>query len=133
MDRHRDKLKALHEGLDAKSSVSIAAYKRSMIASAKARAKKRGIPFNITVEDIVIPDVCPVLGIELEFNRGGRGASRDTSPSLDKVVPALGYVKGNVLIVSNRANRIKSDATVPELEAVAAFYRNHVHNDWMKP
>jgi hypothetical protein len=46
----------------------------------------------------------------------------DASPELDRIVPSLGYVKGNVLVVSRRANRIKTDATVEELQQVASFY-----------
>lgn len=48
------------------------------------------------------------------------------SPSLDKIVPELGYVKGNIVVVSLRANQIKSDATIEELQAVAKFY-NRFH------
>lgn len=88
-------------------------------ASALERARKAGIPFDITVEDIVIPEHCPVLGIPLQTNEG---LARDNSPSLDKIVPERGYVKGNIIVISNRANRIKYDATVDELQKVANYY-----------
>lgn len=133
MDRHREKLSDLHQGLDTREPLSIAAYKRGMLSAARHRAKKANLPFNITVDDIHIPDACPVLGIELQFNRGGRGHARDTSPSLDKVLPKLGYVRGNILVVSNRANTLKSNATVTELQALARFYSKHMIEDWMKP
>lgn len=92
-----------------------------MLANAKARAAKAGVPFALTRADIVIPTHCPVLGIEL-VRRIGRKGGADSSPSLDRVIPSLGYVPGNVVVVSRRANRIKTDATTEELEAVADFY-----------
>ena len=97
----------------------------TMLARAKSRATKGGHPFSLTREDIVIPDRCPILGIPLVVNSGRRGGE-DNSPSLDKIVPALGYVRGNVEIISNRANRIKSDASLEEVEAVAAWLARHV-------
>jgi hypothetical protein len=91
-----------------------------MVRNARNRARKAGVPFNITKDDIVIPSHCPVLGIPL-FPRVGRGGG-DNSPSLDKIKPELGYVPGNIIVVSFKANRIKSDATIRELRDVASFY-----------
>ena len=79
-------------------------------AAAKERADKYGIDFNIDVEDIVIPEVCPVLGIPINISLG-RGRRQPDSPSLDKFYPEKGYVKGNIQVISWRANRIKSDGT----------------------
>ena len=79
---------------------------------AKARAKKRGIPFNIELEDIVIPSKCPVFGTE--FVKG----NHHLCASIDKIVPELGYVKGNIQIISNRANMLKGDASAEELKKV---------------
>lgn len=94
-------------------------YRRIVLDRVRSRAKLRGIPFDLELEDIVIPEVCPVLGIRLE--RATRGTT-DSSPSVDRIKPELGYTKGNIVIVSSRANRIKSDATPQELTAVARFY-----------
>lgn len=80
-----------------------------MVRAAKGRAKKQGVPFDITVEDIVIPEKCPALGIPLNWNIG-RG--KDDSPSLDKIIPNRGYVKGNVAVISARANKIKHNASL---------------------
>lgn len=91
-----------------------------MVVAARQRAKKAGVPFDLTAEDIAIPDACPVLGIPLEASFG---RSTPQSPSLDRVIPKLGYVKGNVLVVSNRANVIKGDASVEELGLVYLYYR----------
>lgn len=101
-----------------------------MLGAAKARASRKGLPFNLTLGDLTLPATCPVLGIDLDF---GAGAASDHSPSLDRIVPALGYVRGNVLIVSTRANRIKNDASVEELRRVAAFYETFIRQHWMQP
>lgn len=66
---------------------------RSLLRSAKCRAKKRGIPFSITLKDVVVPTHCPVLGLAL-VPHFGRGGGEPDSPSLDRIVPALGYVPG---------------------------------------
>jgi hypothetical protein len=101
-----------------------------MVRAAKARATKAGVPFDLTADDVTIPQLCPALGIPLVV---GQNKASDSSPSLDRVMPPLGYVRGNVLVLSNRANRIKNDATPPELRAVADFIEHHVSTAWMKP
>lgn len=81
--------------------------------AARLRATKKSIPFNIELSDIVIPEYCPYLKIKLETKNGnGRQAS---SPSLDRVVPELGYVKGNIEVISDKANMMKSNANKEEL------------------
>ena len=87
-----------------------------MYHSAKERAKKKGLPFDIEVSDIIIPAFCPLLCIPLK--RANKVAD-DNSPTLDRLLPHLGYVKGNVLVISNKANRIKSNASVDDLMMVA--------------
>jgi hypothetical protein len=79
----------------------------------KSRASTKGIPFEIEVSDIVIPEFCPLLGIKLntEPNKDNRWAS----PSIDRLIPEKGYIKGNILICSMRANTIKNNASVDEL------------------
>jgi len=84
---------------------------------AQGRARRKGIEFNITVEDVdtIWPyeNVCPILGLELIPNIGNT-APADNSPSLDRIDPNRGYVKGNIAIISYRANMIKSVAFGPE-------------------
>ncbi len=92
---------------------------KQMWHSARNRAKKQGLPFTIGVEDLKIPKFCPVLGMEL---KRGTVKNRNSSPSLDRIIPELGYVPGNVVVVSFRANRIKNDSSIEELLLVAAFY-----------
>jgi hypothetical protein len=80
------------------------------------------LPFNLSFRDIVIPELCPILGIALQ--RGLEGGL-DNSPSLDRIVPRKGYVKGNVRVISNRANRIKSDSTPEELARILTYVLSH--------
>ena len=91
-----------------------------MLKSARKRAKNKGLDFDLEITDIIIPDNCPVLSIPL-FK--GKGSASDNSPALDRIVPSKGYIKGNVAVISTRANRIKSNATYSEIQMVA---------DWVK-
>lgn len=91
---------------------------RNILSRVKFRAKEYGLDFNLDIEDIIIPSNCPVLGMPLVMQVGkGRGLHPD-SPSLDRINPKLGYVKGNVRIISSRANLLKNNATVAELASV---------------
>lgn len=93
---------------------------RMVWLKARQRAAEKGVPFTVTVEDLPpIPELCPVFGIEL---RWGIGAPTDNSPSLDRIVPELGYVPGNIHWISNRANTLKRDATPEELRKVADYF-----------
>lgn len=78
---------------------------------AKNRASQKGLEFNIEVEDIEIPDTCPVLGKRLRVNT-------KYSPSIDRIDPNKGYIKNNIRIISNRANTLKNNASIEELEAL---------------
>lgn len=93
----------------------------AMWNSAKRRAKDRGVPFTIRPEDIVIPPCCPVLGMPLKRKDPSHRGPAEHSPSLDRIRPELGYVPGNIVVISHRANRIKNDATLEELQRVAAW------------
>ena len=78
---------------------------------AKQRSRKKGMEFSITVEDLHVPEFCPLLGVKLD----SYSDSVDVHPSIDRIDSSKGYVKGNVWVISHRANRIKSDATCEEL------------------
>lgn len=86
--------------------------------NAYSRAIKNNIAFTITIDDIVVPDVCPVLGVPFE-----RGHSKWTY-SLDKVRPSEGYVPGNVAVISNEANRLKSYMTDETIENMLRYVRS---------
>lgn len=87
----------------------------TMLVHSRDRAQRKGLALDLTVEDIVIPERCPLLGVKLA-PRGSPLSKRDLCPSLDRIRSSLGYVKGNVWVISFRANRIKCDATLEELE-----------------
>lgn len=112
----------------------IKAYKREQIRKyperylhhmARIRAKKKRVPFELTVENVTIPTHCPILGIPLSINSGKSGPN---SPTLDRIIPQLGYVPGNVIVMSHRANTIKSDASVEEIRKVLDFLEGHTKN-----
>lgn len=92
---------------------------KRMLSGAKTRAKEKGLMFNLHYEDINIPNLCPVLKIPLIPSNDG--LLNDNSPSLDRLIPYLGYVKGNVKVISMKANRIKTNATSHEIEAVLEY------------
>lgn len=72
----------------------------------KYRAKKAGIPFNMRPRDIPVPDTCPVFGTQFVF-----GAHlHPRSPTVDRIRPTLGYVVGNVRVISHRANAMKNNS-----------------------
>jgi len=88
----------------------------------KASAKKRGIKFTLTKSDLHeldIPITCPVLGIPMVFEKV---RPTDNSVSYDRIDSTLGYEPGNMVIISNRANRLKSDATLDEMRLLVEFY-----------
>jgi len=96
---------------------------RERVHKLKSKCKRLGIRFDITEEDLCIPDVCPVLGfkmINLPYSTGRHQGYSPYAPSVDRMDPNLGYVRGNVRVISSRANLLKSDATVEELELVLA-------------
>lgn len=90
-----------------------------LFKNAKRRAKQKKLEFTITKEHVKIPEFCPILGIPLHSNWGGSAC--DNSPSLDRIDSAKGYVPGNVMIISFRANTLKNNATLEELKLVTDF------------
>ena len=86
----------------------------------KSRSKSKDIPFNLEYEDLTLPELCPVLGIPIVKTHGtsGKVGYRPNAPSVDRIRPELGYVKGNVRVISSRANLLKNNAEIWELEKV---------------
>ena len=100
---------------------------RMMLYSCKNRAKKKGWEFNIDESDIHIPKYCPILNIELI--PGGMGKQSFNSPSIDRIDSNKGYIKGNVRIISLRANMMKNDADLQELEEFCKNVLNYINNE----
>lgn len=91
-----------------------------MFHGAKQRSKNKNIPFDLDVDYInsIIPTHCPILKIELI---NGTDVFHDNSLSLDRIIPSKGYIKGNVCVISDRANRLKRDATLEELKSLVYY------------
>lgn len=93
-----------------------------LLSAARARAKKFGLEFTITPTDIIIPEKCPILDIELKVQDGRQAPN---SPSLDRIDNSKGYIPGNVVVISWRANSLKNDASLEELRKIVDFYGRH--------
>jgi hypothetical protein len=93
-----------------------------LFSQARYRARRKGIEFNLEVTDIIIPKLCPVLKIPLVRN-SSQGGPRASSPSLDRINNDLGYVKGNVQVISHKANTMKHCATDSELVLFANWVK----------
>lgn len=88
-----------------------------MLNMAKHRALKHNFPFNIVLDDIIVPEFCPLLEIPLFVKPyKQKGSFCANSPSLDKIIPELGYVKGNIMVISMKANAMKYNASIEELK-----------------
>jgi len=90
---------------------------RKVWQSAKQRAARVGLPFELTVADVHVPEICPYLNVPIEPGHVFNG------PSLDRIDSTKGYTPDNVVVVSRRANSIKNDATPDELEQIAQAVR----------
>ena len=102
---------------------------REMFRNAKRRASNDCLPFDLTIEymESIVMDYCPVTGEpldwELYFSEEGR--RNPLAPSLDKIVPALGYTQGNVAIIGSRMNTLKSDMTLDQLSQLVEYVRRN--------
>ena len=97
---------------------------RTIYNRLKSSAKKRGIPFDLTLpdlNDLTIPISCPILGIPIRYNRG---SLQDNSISIDRIDSSKGYTYDNIIVVSWKANRLKNNATKEELKKISEFYDN---------
>lgn len=127
---HKDKT-ALHGGYFKCSTCKIRAsraYREAHVenrlwSSCKNRARRLGLPFTLDIGDIVIPSVCPILGIPIESSYTKRS---EGTPSIDRVDNTQGYTKDNIVVTSWRANRLKNNGSITELAAIVNFYNQLV-------
>lgn len=91
-----------------------------LFTAARNRSKDNNLEFSIDISDIIIPEKCPIFGVKLVKGYNG---NRNNSPSLDRIDNTKGYIKGNIIVVSFKVNRYKSDASINELEKIVKFYK----------
>lgn len=118
------------EGYKLRKSTKLG-HAKTVFGKRKREAKYKGLPFDIDLEYALslVTDVCPMLGIQLCWGEC-TGIPRHDSPSIDKIIPEKGYVRGNIAWVSYRANSLKSDGTFEEIQAVLKYlnkYRGEVN------
>lgn len=93
-----------------------------MLLIARQGARTAEVAFDLDRADIFIPVFCPVLGLRLRFD-GARNVG-DDGATLDRLIPELGYVRGNVAVISHKANRLKNNGTAEEHDRIAAWMRS---------
>ena len=76
--------------------------------------------FDITPDDIEIPTHCPVLGVKLT-EPGTNSKDNPYGPSVHRIDSSKGYVKGNVMVVSWRANDLLKDGSLDEFKMIYQF------------
>ena len=103
----------------------------SFFKNSRYRAKTKNLPFNLTFNFLmsITTDECPIFKTPFKWgvNKGHKGCSQNDSPSLDKIIPELGYVQGNVAFISKRANKMKDDGTMQEHYAIADWIWEQTH------
>ena len=104
---------------------------RAYLNNARARAKRDKVPFNLTIEylETIAADECPIFHSKFVWGASGlgKGKTRDDTPQLDKIIPELGYVVGNVAFISGKANKMKDNGTMQEHYDIADWIWNHIH------
>lgn len=94
------------------------------LSLAKTRSKVYSLPFDLTLEHLmeIYPkdEACPVLKVNFVW---GTRKDKEFSPSIDRMIPEKGYVKGNVKFISYKANRIKSDSDIETLQKIIDYMK----------
>lgn len=101
-----------------------------IIRNLKFSAKRRGIPFDITYEDIHLPTTCPLLGIPLVYSNRTEETlfNNPNHATVDRFDNTKGYIKGNIWILSRLANTMKSSASLDQLETFSLTMLHHLKN-----
>jgi len=97
-------------------------WERKLWIKSKKRAKEAGIPFTLEPRHVVIPEVCPIMGVPFSYAKG----ISDGLPSLDRVNNALGYVPGNVRVISWKANKLKNDLSLVQIEYLYKYSKGEI-------
>lgn len=97
---------------------------KTILSRLQSRAKRKNIICTLKEEDITLPLFCPILNIKLEFHSG---KMEDNSYSIDRIDPLKGYTKENIQIISQKANRIKSNSSLEELILITEYMKGVYH------
>lgn len=92
---------------------------KRLLFNARSRSAKKGYECSIDESDILVPEYCPICDIKLDLYR--EHGITDALPTLDRVDNSKGYVKGNVRVISWRANQLKRDITVEEAKRLYEY------------
>ncbi len=125
-ERHNNRAKVWRTKL--KDVAPTQLWARDALANAKMRAKRSGLPCTINLLDVmgVVVDTCPLLGLPITY---AAGKIHSNSPTLDRKICERGYTKDNIAVISHRANRLKSDSTVEELQTLLKNLINYMDSD----
>jgi hypothetical protein len=89
---------------------------------ARTRARQKNIEFTINKEDIIIPNICPILNIILTKGNG----YLPNAMSLDRIDNNKGYIIGNVRVISRKANLMKSSLTLDILQQLIRYIKKEI-------
>lgn len=106
--------KDYYKSYDAKRSIAKKLYR-----SSKDRARQHNIPHTISPDDIIVPETCPICNTEMRPAKNGGGSS--ISPTLDKVIPEIGYVQGNIAVICKRCNSTKGNGSADLHRRISAY------------
>lgn len=118
-EQNREKIRMMNTVYKKDGTLNLTVLVNNMFSGAKVRAKKQKVPFTITKDHIkeLLKDMrCYYFGIELK--PASDTFSHKYSPTLDKVIPELGYVPSNIVLCSYKANSIKDKGTLEELKMI---------------
>lgn len=103
--------------------IKFEAPEKYILGRIKRSAKKRDLDFNLTVEDIIIPHPCPILEIPIQLNLE---TPKDNSISVDRLDSSKGYIKGNIRIISHKANAYKNNMKIETIERLLAYMKGEI-------
>jgi hypothetical protein len=121
MERHLNSLRRIADEENRPEifgEVNLLKIKTRWLYHLRYRAKQKKLPFNLALDDLTLPERCPILGIPLQFNTVGSDAN---SFSVDRIDNTKGYTKDNIQVVSFRANFLKGNATLDELSKMGKW------------
>ena len=129
--RHNDLYSSSDDYRTAKKKWAMQTYRnkspeKRILNFIRSRAKAEGLEFDLSLVDIEIPTICPVLGIPIVLPNGQRRS--DGTASVDRIDNTKGYIKSNIKIISWRTNRLKNDASLDELKLIFEYVASHTQD-----